>query len=419
VDGELVHAHADPFEKEERLDTWDFSKEAVDANQPKEVSLPSEQETVVQPTEIKKQEPPQEGAIPYVSAHEKLMAINGNNDKVKDLRSYFVGEIINATANESAMYHSTTKHLYEPLFKYAQTYCSMFDACSLSQYSKAEDKTNLAKTAAKNMFETAFKGLGAVGERTITKMVDGKKVEETVKEPVFGIKTLKDHIIAAQNIADVMLQATTPVGFNKKEYKQYGKGYQILENTEMVREFLKTACNGKYTDREIDRELQAARNEFGVLYRGEQYDVSHVYDLDYRPNPKNLQAEFLALGQIQRTTMKNKSTGKKEDLAAWTINNANIKKWKAMDKAVKASQFDAKTFEAFCKDLEGQAKTLYPDYDSEKVKATVTADMEERAKRKAAASSQKIQVDLNEPKAQVVPPVASKPAQVSVPKTTK
>ena len=34
--------------------------------------------------------------------------------------------------------------------------------------------------------------------------------------------------------------------------KEYGKGYQLLENTEDVRSFLKTACEGKYSEKEID-----------------------------------------------------------------------------------------------------------------------------------------------------------------------
>ena len=63
---------------------------------------------------------------------------------------------------------------------------------------------------------------------------------------LFGITTLKDRLVAAQRITNMMLKHRTPVGFYPELSGKYEKSFHILENTEQVTAFLKENYANKY-----------------------------------------------------------------------------------------------------------------------------------------------------------------------------
>lgn len=75
--------------------------------------------------------------------------------------------------------------------------------------------------------------------------------------------SLKDRIVTAQKMADIMLNGATPIGFESATYGKYGKGYAVLNDEEYVRSVLN---ENKIPEGEIDGALKDAKVEIGNLY---------------------------------------------------------------------------------------------------------------------------------------------------------
>lgn len=313
----------------------------------------------------------------------------------------------NSELNELAVYNTISNGIYNPLYKEAMEFCNKYDSFkSTVKEDPAKLKEVIQQTtveATKKMFETAFKGVSA------TSTTSG------VEQSVLGIRNLKDRIVSAQKIADVMLTKRTPVGFQKDELGEYGKGYHLLENTDQVYQFIKENYSAKYSDKEISRAIKLAKNELLLLHRDEK-DVSNVYEIGYRPNPQKLTEEGKELNAVLHLVNKNKNTGARviDDPALLAVISVNVRRWKEMSKNV---MFKQSTFEATWIEMDKKLDETYPEYDVESSKKLVNEKLEQKKMQKQ--MQQQLKQDLKEPKGQVVPPVDKKPVEINPPKVEK
>lgn len=320
---------------------------------------------------------------------------------VRDLYKGMQGEGI---INLDAARKSLPMHVYLPLVKHAENICR-FE----TEYGSGRDSDPEAfkKAVAENisnasmyMFEEAFKAFGLVD--TIT------------KRPVFGEMSLKDRIVSAQNATDVMLKNLTPVGFDKKSFGYLAKGSYILDNGNIVLGFLKSNLSGKYSEADINTAFSEARKQFGVLYRGERMEMPQVYKVDYRPDPNNLKLEAKVINDV--LTLVNGANPVIKDEALKAIINNNVRKYKEIQnqqQAVVPNAEKKRVLNEWAKTEQKLAET-YPNYDP---KAAQNAVNEAGGANKN--TSVKLNIDLNEPKMDVVPPVGQKPVEIAPLNTRK
>ena len=74
------------------------------------------------------------------------------------------------------------------------------------------------------------------------------------------ITDLKQQIIVAQKFTDIILNRATPVAFNENQLGDYGKGYIVMQNADVIREIVK-GDEGAMNDA-----IKGAQEEFGKLY---------------------------------------------------------------------------------------------------------------------------------------------------------
>ena len=320
---------------------------------------------------------------------------------VRELYKGMQGEGI---INLDAARKSLPSHVYLPLAKFAESICR-FE----TEYGSGRDSDPEAfkKAVAENisnasmyMFEEAFKAFGLVD--TIT------------NRPIFGEMSLKDRIVSAQNATDVMLKNLTPVGFDKKSFGYLAKGSYILDNENIVLGFLKSSLSGKYSEADINTAFSEARKQFGVLYRGERMEMSQVYKVDYRPDPNNLKLEAKAINDA--LTLVNGANPVIKDEALKAIINNNVRKYKEIQnqqQAVVPTAEKERILNEWAKTEQKLAET-YSNYDP---KAAQDAVNEAFGANKN--DSVKLNIDLNEPKANVVPPVGQKTVEINSLKVNK
>ena len=306
--------------------------------------------------------------------------------------------------NLDAARKSLPSYVYLPLAKFAESICR-FE----TEYGSGRDSDPEAfkKAVAENisnasmyMFEEAFKAFGLVD--TIT------------KRPVFGEMSLKDRIVSAQNATDVMLKNLTPVGFDKKSFGYLAKGSYILDNENIVLGFLKSSLSGKYSEADINTAFSEARKQFGVLYRGERMEMPQVYKVDYRPDPNNLKLEAKAINDA--LTLVNGANPVIKDEALKAIINNNVRKYKEIQnqqQAVVPTAEKERILKEWAKTEQKLAET-YSNYDPK-----VAQDAVNEAFGANKNDSVKLNIDLNEPKANVVPPVGQKTVEINSLKVNK
>lgn len=374
--------------------------------------------------EKKQDAPVQEAQVPSVNEENKEVKEEPKKDveaksavdtlagldtkkKKEAICGMIVDNVQNSELNDLAIYKTISNGIYNPLYNEAMQFCTQYDTFkSTVQDDPAKLKEVVQQTtveATKKMFEAAFKGVSA------TSTTGG------VEQSVLGIRTLKDRIVSAQKIADVMLTKRTPVGFQKDELGEYGKGYHLLENTDTVYQFIKENYSAKYSDKEISRAIKLAKNELLLLHRGEK-DVSNVYEIGYRPNPQKLTEEGKELNDVLHLVNKNKNTGARviDDPALLAVISANVRRWKEMSKNV---MFKQSTFEPTWIEMDKKLDETYPGYDVESSKKLVNEKLEQKKAQKR--MQQQLKQDLKEPKGQVVPPVDKKPTEINPPKLEK
>ena len=275
--------------------------------------------------------------------------------------------------------------------------------------------SKIAPRSVRGMFETAFKALGAEDTREIVKTVNGKEVREKVGGSLFGITTLKDRIVAAQRIANMMLKYRTPVGFYPELSENYAKSYHILEHTEQVTEFLKENYADKYGESEINTAVKLARHVAAVKNRGEQPITYNVFEIGYRPDPWKITEEQKLLGNAQKMVMK----GLIKDETLKTIINENVNRWKQardMQNPKTKKMMDRNAIEKQWRESDKKLAEAYKGYDAAATENVVNSALAQYNEQKK--EQEKLQVNLKEPKTQTSPPV-KKPVQTQPPVNKK
>jgi hypothetical protein len=311
------------------------------------------------------------------------------------------------------------------------------------EYKKEFSK--IAPRSVRGMFETVFKALGAEDEREIVKTVNGKEVRKKIGGSLFGITTLKERIVAAQRITNIMLKHRTPVGFYPELSGNYAKSFHILEHSEQVTAFLKENYADKYGESEINTAVKLAKNVAGVKNRGEQPITYNVFEIGYRPDPWKLTEEQKVLGNAQKMITKNLI--KDEKMKA--IVNANVNKWKQardLQNPKTKAKMDRVAIEKQWVAADKKLAETYKDYEpaaTEKTVADALAQYDETKKAKHAQKNanseqnneqkkeelaqnnepkkeqiEQIKIDIKE-ETQTVPPVQPKAVQVEPPKIVK
>ena len=305
----------------------------------------------------------------------------------------------NCELNESALIKSVPHHIYQPLRDIAKTLCEAYDKAK-QEGTLDEKAKELIENAGKSMFEKAFKALGA----TYPKSLDQQNTAMSGK-PIFNMNSLKSHIVAAQKLTDIMLKGLTPVGMNAHKHEQFAKGIYLWEKTDQVREFLKETLKDQYTDKKIDWELKAAKNEIGVLHHNAKREVSQVYEIGYRPEVADLKKLSDEGRKIRNLYKMVTPAGKKmqrviSDPAIVAVITANYNKWKAVDEwRNKNFAFNLEKTEGEWAKLDSQLAQIHTDY----VPNDVENQMEEILTQKLEA--QKIKNAVNDKKVQTAPPV--------------
>ena len=320
---------------------------------------------------------------------------------VRELHKGMQGEgIINLDAAKK----SIPTHVYAPLVKHAESICSFETEQSAGKdsnfeaYKKAVEKN--ISNASMYMFEDAFNAFSLI--------------DPVTNRPVFGEMSLKDRIVSAQNATDVMLKNLTPVGFDKKNFGHLAKGSYLLDNENIVREFLNSSLSGKYSEADINKALSEARKQFGVLYRGERMEMPQVYNVDYRPDINNLKLEAKAINDA--LTLVNGANPVIKDEALKAIINNNVRKYKEIQRqqqAVVPYAEKERILSEWAK-TEKQLAETYSNYDAKAAQDTVNEVLNANQN-----APEKVNVNLNEPKADVVPPVGQKTVEIAPPNAIK
>jgi hypothetical protein len=208
-----------------------------------------------------------------------------------------------------------------------------------------------------------------------------------------------------------MLNKLTPVGFDSKNLAQGAKGSYALDNPKEVYSFVWSEMPGKYTEAEINAAITAASKDLGALHRGQRAERPNVYEINYRPDPNDLKLEGKALTEaLNLVNGKNPAIA---DPALKAIINENVRKFKDVQsergRVITGDMRDSRE-KGWTKNDKSLAAT-YPDYDPKAMDKLIT----ETVAQMNAKPIEKVAINLGEPKAQVVPPVESKPAEINAP----
>ena len=76
------------------------------------------------------------------------------------------------------------------------------------------------------------------------------------------VADVKDRIIVAQKLTDIILNSVSPVAFKQNEYGAYGKGFVVLQNADAIRDML----GSEVAPDAIDTAINGAQETFGALY---------------------------------------------------------------------------------------------------------------------------------------------------------
>jgi hypothetical protein len=358
-----------------------------------------------------------EPIVDNMTAEEKLEKFD-DKENIDELCARFLKELKTTPENQDAIWRALHIHMYKPMHQASDLFCTLYDASKRSNEGEKlkVEFAKLAKKSAKHLFETAFKVLGEEDSRVMVKTVDGKEVREKVGGNLFGINTLKDRIVAAQKIADVMLNYRTPVGFYRElSSGEFAKSYHIMENADVISNYVKTNYGNKYGESEINTALKLAENEFSVMHRGDKPLTCGCFEIGYRPDPSKIFTEQKVLGNAQKM-LKN---GLIKDDVIKNIVNANVSKWKAVSDMQKTgSTLKMKDVEQKWIEADKKLADAYKDYDAAATEIAV-ADALEQYNAQKKEKIEALKVDLNEPKAQVAPPVQQNSVEIKAPSIDK
>ena len=151
----------------------------------------------------------------------------------EDLKAAFAGK-----GNPALLKLMATSHVYNPLIGEVEKFCKEFDLAVENGLGK-EDIAKIVKEGVKNVFGVAL------------------NVTKNLK-----VADVKDRIIVAQKLTDIILNSVSPVAFKQNEYGAYGKGFVALQNADAIREML----SSEVAPDAIDTAINGAQETFGALY---------------------------------------------------------------------------------------------------------------------------------------------------------
>ena len=128
-------------------------------------------------------------------------------------------------------------HVLNPLLDEAQKFCFKFDTAVDEGYNH-ESLEEVVKEGVNNMFKVAL---------------------NATKNLKFTDATQR--IVVAQKLTDIMVNSATPVAFSFNDYTEYGQGFTVLKDSEVIHSAMedvdKTVVNGA---------IDNAKDTFGKLY---------------------------------------------------------------------------------------------------------------------------------------------------------
>ena len=128
-------------------------------------------------------------------------------------------------------------HVLNPLLAEAQKFCYHFDT-AVNDGVNADGLEEVVKEGVNNMFKVALNATKNL------KFTDAK-----------------DRIVIAQKLTDVMVNSVTPVAFSFYDYSEYGKGFTVLRDSEVIR----SAMDG-VDETTVNAAIDGAKETFGALY---------------------------------------------------------------------------------------------------------------------------------------------------------
>ena len=123
-------------------------------------------------------------------------------------------------------------HVLNPLLAEAQKFCYHFDT-AVNDGVNADGLEEVVKEGVNNMFKVALKATANL------KFTDAK-----------------DRIVIAQKLTDIMVNKVTPVAFSFYDYTEYGKGFTVLKNEEVIRSEMG----------DVREAIDSAKETFGAMY---------------------------------------------------------------------------------------------------------------------------------------------------------
>lgn len=123
-------------------------------------------------------------------------------------------------------------HVLNPLLDAAENLCKDYDLAD-DQGANKEVLENVVKQGAVNIFKTALNATKNL------KFTDAK-----------------ERIVIAQKLTDIMLNSASPVSFGQQSYGQYGKGFTVLKNEEVIRSEMG----------DVSEAIDSAKETFGAMY---------------------------------------------------------------------------------------------------------------------------------------------------------
>jgi hypothetical protein len=128
-------------------------------------------------------------------------------------------------------------HVLNPLLNEAQKFCYHFDTAVDEGYNNQSLK-EVAREGVNNMFKVALNAT--------------KNLKFT---------DVKDRIVIAQKLTDIMVNKVTPVAFSFHDYTEYGQGFTVLKDSDVIRSEMEGA-----DEVVVNEAIADAKAKFDELY---------------------------------------------------------------------------------------------------------------------------------------------------------
>ena len=128
-------------------------------------------------------------------------------------------------------------HVLNPLLAEAQKFCFHFDEAVNEGYNH-EGLAEVMKEGVSNMFKVALKATANL------KFTDATQ-----------------RIVVAQKLTDIMVNSATPVAFSFNDYTEYGQGFTVLKDSEVIHSAMEDVDKAV-----VNEAIDSAKDTFGKLY---------------------------------------------------------------------------------------------------------------------------------------------------------